>query len=300
MLSKLLKLPFTLIIFIAGILLILVAFYIPSELTKLSFTPRTDISWPLLFIGISLVITSLILYLLSEGYLKLPRTHELPPISAKVNDTKLNILFGRIENYECAEDDTAIVLSGNEYFDDHVFHDRSTALGAYLYKYFGDDLAQLIQTVRESLQDYPFELIEKEKGVLEKSYGIGATIFLDRPLHSNKRIILTSTITRRVGEGVKSDMTYISNAVRNVLQILHQTQIHRIFLPVIGSGHGGITRKLALSILLSSVIQFLRQTQGHHIQELNILVFKKDDETPPEIPRKDVQRILDNALLLSE
>ncbi|MCW3128833.1 MAG: hypothetical protein N2V75_01840 [Methanophagales archaeon] len=177
MLSKFLKLPFTVIIFIGSILLILVAFYVPSELTKLSFTPRTDICWPLYTIGIFLVVTSLIMYLLSEGYLKLLSTHELRPISTKVNDTKLNIFFGRIEDFECSEDDTCIVLSSNEYFDDHVFHDRSTALGAYLYKYFGDDLPQLIQTVRESLQDYPFELTEKEKGIFDRATVLGLPSF---------------------------------------------------------------------------------------------------------------------------
>jgi len=295
MFSKFLKLPFTLIVFIGGILLIIVAFYTPSELTKLSFTPRINYVWPLFIIGILLVITSFVMYLLPNGILKLYR-RERPLISTKANDTTIRILFGKIEDYECSQEDTAIVLSGNEYFDDHVFYDRSTALGAYLHKYFEHDLDQLIKVIRDALKNYPSQLVEKEKGKFEKSYGIGATLFLDRPLHSNKRLILTSAITRRADEGLRADMTYICNSVRSVFQLLQRTQIHRIFLPILGAGHGGITQNLALFILLSTIIEFLRRKPGHHIHEVNIIVFQANKKSPPEISEKDVQQILDIVL----
>ena len=84
------------------------------------------------------------------------------------------------------------------------------------------------------------------------------------------------------------------------VKILQNTQIHRIYLPILGSGHGGITRKLALFILFYTIIDFLRHSLGHHIHEVNIIIFKPDEISPPEICEKDVRNILDSIFYFSK
>ncbi len=86
--------------------------------------------------------------------------------------------------------------------------------------------------------------------------------------------------------------------MREIFRTVAEKELNTIFVPVIGSGKGGVPRRIALLSLLNAVCENVCRSSGHHLKEVNIIVFKKDDETEPELSRAQVRHLLQLVLKL--
>jgi len=80
-----------------------------------------------------------------------------------------------------------------------------------------------------------------------------------------------------------------------VLAVSVDNRLSQIFLPVIGSGHGGLKAELSLFIMTLALSEALCKPLGPRI-DINVIVFRRDDRSEPEISPKSVKRVLRNAI----
>ena len=68
-----------------------------------------------------------------------------------------------------------------------------------------------------------------------------------------------------------------------------------LYIPLMGSGYGGLLKESALLYTIMAIWEILCGPSGHNLHSVNIIVFQKDDKTPPELPIKTVRHILSLA-----
>ena len=88
------------------------------------------------------------------------------------------------------------------------------------------------------------------------------------------RIVVTASTIRTVGAGIISSPQIICNCVEEILKATADQRIDTLYLPILGSGHGGVDRGLALLFLLLAMLHFSKTY--HHIKVVNIVVHPKD------------------------
>src|SRR5207249_109439 len=122
----------------------------------------------------------------------------------------------------------------NEYFDDECITDRHSSLGGFMLDAYPSGISQIQSLVREQLRECEGKDVTKEPGRFEKSYGIGTCVYLDRPLSSDRQIILVSVTTKRVGEGLRADLSGVTKAVEEVQRIVRDRRIASVYMPLLG------------------------------------------------------------------
>jgi hypothetical protein len=188
-----------------------------------------------------------------------------------------------------------IALPANEYFDDECINDTDSALGAYIQKTFEHQVRDIEKLIIEKLQGTNVEKVEKEHNQFKDSYGVGTCIYLEKPLLTNKRIILVSVTTKRAGEGLLAEPSFIFSAIKSIRQVMVDNRLNELYIPLIGSGHGGIKKELALLYMLLAILSVLQDKSGHHIRQVNIVIFQKDKGSNPLIKKDSVKRMVSYA-----
>ena len=289
-----------------GFLLTIVSYFEVEDITKLQISRSTSPIYPLYLLGIILIIISVILYIseqvdsfqvlgkVSSGWLKLGRVRRIDSsLNAVVDQSVINIIFGRIEVVATDDIDAAlVVLPANEFFDDECIHDKHSALGAFIQAEYPNQTGEIQFLINKELEKYPSQNIEKEADVFQLSYGIGTGVYLDQPLSSKNRILFLSVTTKRAGQGLRAEMSYIFEAVNEVQRVVADKRLKSVYIPLIGSGHGGLMKEIALFGMLLAVCGVLTRPSGQHIKEFNIIVFKKNQESQPSIPLNSAERLL--------
>jgi len=208
-----------------------------------------------------------------------------------VGDSALRIVFDRIENIDSDDPQTAVVLPVNDSFDKECFEDTQSSAGAFMQRHYAKGVSNscIEKLVNAQLSNSQYKS-QEEGGV--RTFPIGTTIYLDSPMGTSRRIILTSVTTRRKGEGIRSDPSYVAKCVLEILKLSADKKVTKLYMPVLGAGHGGLDFKVALSILLLEFIYNLKYKKFHHIKELAIVI-------PEAKYREDVRNALVdiNALL---
>ena len=210
--------------------------------------------------------------------------------------TEVCVRFGHIQSCESIEAGHVVALPANDLFDDECIEDPTSALGAYVQHVFpgkGDDLRNLIA---EKLADEKFETVKSSSKRMDRSYGVAKCVYLADLFHTGRKIILVSVTTKRAGVGVRSEAPYLFAAMRSICCEMNDHKLTRLYLPVMGSGHGGLESELALLHLLLAVRAVLEdRSVGAHLKSVCIVVFQKDAATNPVIPRDVVARIISVA-----
>jgi len=210
--------------------------------------------------------------------------------------SKINLKYGKIEECDCEHNDTAIVLPANEFFDDECIRDKKSALGSFIQKHFPNQEEKFEELIRKELQNLNGKDVEKEDGILQKSYGIGTCIFLKNPLNSNYNIIISSVTQKRKGIGLHSNISFLMQAINNIHLIALDKRINKIKTPLLGAGHGGLNNKISLFAIVLGFSQFLMVKQN---KEVTVVIFKKDEESKADINKKNIYRILKYAIGLT-
>jgi hypothetical protein len=168
-------------------------------------------------------------------------------------------------------------------------------LGAYIHTKFSNQISEIQQLINEKLASFPSRKVEKERGVFQQSYGTGTCVFLESPLKTSQRIILAAATSKRAGEGLRGEISFNFRAVNEVYRIAADKRLRKVYLPVIGSGHGCLRSEVALFSLVIAWAEILCKPTSPHIQ-INIIVFRQNDKASPEISRRVVRRVLRMAV----
>lgn len=296
MLSQLFKQPVFVVISAFGCLLIMLGIFKVEDIGKLDFSPHSPPVYLSLIMGILLTATGVALYAatkLSVATFAISDVKRLPDGYSVVRGRfVLNVLIGKVETVDCSRDDCMIALPANEFFDDECINDSGSALGSYMQHHFKDNIPKIQALVNKILRDEPYEEVEKEPGTMVRSYHVGKCIYLDRPLSSHHRIAMVAVTTKRANEGLQSDARYVLEAIASIQREMANHRLTHLYVPILGSGHGGLKPEMSLVCMLIAFAELHRRQVGHHLKTVNIIVFKRDDTSAPSISTKDIKRAL--------
>jgi hypothetical protein len=203
----------------------------------------------------------------------------------------IRVIMGRIEESECA-DDCLIALPANEYFDDECINDGRSALGAYMQHHFSGRIAEIQALVASRLRSFPTTNVEKELGTFAPSYGIGTCVYLDRPLGFGSRVAMVAVTTKRAGEGLRATVRSLYDSLFAIHRVMVDHRLTTLYLPTLGSGHGGLTGEFSLFCMLVSLAQLHRQPSGPSLKTVNIVVYQRNESSRPAVSGASIRRAL--------
>jgi hypothetical protein len=202
----------------------------------------------------------------------------------------LTVRFGRIEDCRCDEPGSVIALPANEFFDDDCVTDKRSALGSFVQHHFGGRLDEFGGLVARERRQFRPTLVERESNLYAESYGVGTSLWLDAPLGSPLKLILSAVTRKRVGEGLKSEPAYLFAAVRSICRIMNDKRLTEVSLPIFGAGHGDMDPRVALFCLA------LALATTPDVQQATLVIFRKAPGARPAIEVEVARRILSSVV----
>lgn len=259
--------PVTNMLCLSGIVLIAISFLDYSKDKGLSLHGQIHIAtatagFILLLVGI------LLFYLMNRDSTSKACLDYNKGVEIKRGELIIRIKQGEIQSVVPETKNAVIVLPANTTFFDDCVTDKRTAMGAFFLERFPEKV-----TVLPSL----INTILTEKGFRPDANGqfmTGTTIILPDEYAKPAKIIITASTSRIAGTGITSSPHVICSCVEGVLKCTADQRIDSVYLPILGSGHGGIDRGMALLFLLLSILHFSRSY--HHIKLVQIIVHPKD------------------------
>ena len=218
-------------------------------------------------------------------------------VSTRLGSTALNVTHGRIEDTRVT-DGAVLVLPANEYFDDDCVNDRRSALGAFVQTHFAGRVGELQQLVRMELGSLSTTSVEKRSGETALSYGIGTCVFLDRPLGSDHRLILTAVTTERSGIGLRAEIPFLLAALKEMVCTMRTHRLSHVYMPLLGAGHGGLREEVALFTMILGLSE-IAQSVGRNLKSANIVLYRDSRADRPSVPTSVVRQIVLTAVGLS-
>ena len=279
------KIPILLIV--GGLIFLAIAFIDFKELTKFNIKSElTSVSWILIIISVLLIIIGL-----AWAYFEI---NEFSFKSSnykfkKINDDKytitfqqgivhtINIVYDKINNFQNYDKNTIVILPANDKFDDECVDDKKSVLGSFT--------NSLYPTGNNNFK----EIIKKELAKRENNqFDIGSWIYLHSQKSENSEFnIGIVAVTHLMDNG--NILAYSENvmlAFKGIHKIMTQKRIKNAYIPLVGSGHGGLTPELSLLCLLISIIEGYKKEDGHTLKNVNLVIYKKENGDKDIIPRK--------------
>jgi hypothetical protein len=223
------------------------------------------------------------------------RVHSMPNgYCVNLGRITLKVVLGRIEKLDYSDESCMVALPANEFFDDDCIYDHRSALGAFMQHHFKDNIADIQALVRAALANEPMEEVRKKPGEVAASYGVGKCVFLGCPLSSQLRVAMVSVTTQRADAGLCSDAAYVFEAATSLQRVMANHRLTRLYIPVVGSGHGGLKAEVSLVCMLIAFGE-LRRKSAHNLKEVNIVVFRENEMSTPSVSEVTIKRALDFA-----
>lgn len=196
------------------------------------------------------------------------------------SDHSISVVIGAIEDFSGGEH-SAIVLPANTSFDDECIHDKRSALGSFFLRHFPSGIDDIQKMLRSAAV--------KTCGQSESSFTAapqGTTVLLEKPLGSPFMIMVTAVTSIDPELGISADTLSLLSAVKQVFKLASQKRISSLTMPVMGTGHGGLDFKAALSLILVQCANSMQSEGWHHVREVKIVVFD------PENRKKEIVKKL--------
>jgi Domain of unknown function (DUF6430) len=296
MFTELFKQRFHVILLVFGFLLVLAGLFTIKDFSKFDVAARNDVVRSSLAIGVVLIAIAVVLHLIADESFGFPIRSKVKKTNRGYAITKghthIQVLFGRIEEFDCSSTDCLVALPANEFFDDECIDDTRSALGAFIQRHFGVDANRIQRIVARQLSGRPSTKVEKEGGSYAESFGVGTCVFLDRPLAKPLHIAMLAVTTKRAGEGLRAEARHVLDCVAAAHRLLVDHRLSRLYIPVLGSGHGGLRGEVSLLCMLIGLSEALQRPSGHHLQEVNIVVFQSSETSAPTVAKASVRRAL--------
>ena len=189
-------------------------------------------------------------------------------VEIKRGELKILIKASEIQKIENATRNSAIVLPANTTFIDDCATDKRTAMGAFFSEKFPEEIGNLPALFKEVL------ISSKVRSIGEGQYKPGTTIILPDRFAKPAKVIVTASTIRLSGAGIASNPNIICHCVEEILKVTADQRVDTIYMPILGSGHGGVERGLSLLFLLLSVLHYSKLY--HHIKHVQVIVHPKD------------------------
>lgn len=222
---------------------------------------------------ISGILTIIIIYLLKRcyEYIKISRNATIENgLKLKVGRCNVKINIGKIENINKYEKNAAVVLPANTSFIDDCIHDTNSALGSYFQKYYPEKIKNINKIIKKRLKK------ENYSTDINGNYEPGTSILLPDPYQVPVKIIITASTVRKLNVGIRAEPSFICKSIQEIFNLSADKKISKIFMPIIGTGHGGLDLYDGLIFLLLSIKHISRKY--HHIKTIHIIVLKRDAE----------------------
>ncbi len=258
--------PITNILCLAGVLLLFASFVDYDKAQGVSL--HGNVHWIMTIAGLSLVIVGLVIFY-TQRTTSIPNKIDYDKgVELKRDNLKINIKSGDIQTISNTTRNSAIVLPANTTFVDDCATDVRTAMGAFFTTRFPEEIGQLSSTVKDALDTAGIQVQANGQ------YAAGTTIMLPDRFAKPAKIVVTASTIRIHGKGILSNPQIICNCIEKILIATANQRIDTIYLPILGSGHGGIDCGLALMFLLLAIFHFSKTY--HHIKVVHIVVHPKD------------------------
>ncbi len=197
---------------------------------------------------------------------------------------RVNIKIGRIEKITNGSTDAVVILPANTSFIDDCINDKGSALGSYLSTHYGERALKINGVMKKELKKSGYSLLDGER------YPIGTSIILPSPYDLPLKVIITAVTNRVHGIGIIATPSGISKCIEEIFKISADKKISRIYLPLIGSGHGGLDKYDTLVFLVLAIKH--ASESHHHIREANILIRNEDEDEFKEAYRIQYLRLV--------
>lgn len=183
-------------------------------------------------------------------------------------DRWIEVIPGSIQEQASADQHTGVVLPANTAFDDECISDKRSALGAFATRHFSKTAAEIHALIRAELA----RALGKDAADLPDQCTFGQTVFLDRPFGTHHRLIIVAVTRVSTEDGIRADTDSVLAAVRGSFREAATRRLSRLFMPVLGSGHGGLTLSMALSLILIQAMSCMLLEGYHHVKHLTVVV----------------------------
>jgi O-acetyl-ADP-ribose deacetylase (regulator of RNase III) len=209
---------------------------------------------------------------------------------AQIGESSITVVLGRLEQSITDPSQVLVVLPANEYFNDRCINDPRSALGAFVQTKFPGKTREFESLVHFALREKPSRT-DLVGGKTLEAYGLGTTVFMDRPLNETHRILLAAATTERQGEGLRGDVTALFTIVREANRVAKENRLSEVVLPMIGAGHGSICPDHALIVQLLAWSELIYSHPGQKLA-VRIVIFRADATAKPEVGLKSIARLM--------
>lgn len=210
-------------------------------------------------------------------------------VSLRVGRASVRLRFGGIEEVLTEDEASVVALPANEYFNDECISDGRSALGAYVQRSF--EVGQFVALVAAELVGLPCQRVPRSEKRVEDSFGIGQTVLISN-LSPQRRVMLVSATTERVGVGLRAEPHFLYAAAQGVFERMNQDRLTKLSMPVFGAGHGGVPLRVALLFNLLALRSLLRDDIGRHIRSIDIFVLPSEASASPNVLQQVVERLI--------
>lgn len=259
--------PVTNVLCVAGVALLVISFLDYDKTTGLSL--HGQIHTGPAIIGLILVLIGVLLFLLTNRFrAKNVRLDYSKGVDIKRGNLTIKIQTGEIQSITVSTKNSVIVLPVNTTFIDDCATDKRTVMGAFFLECFPEKVATLPALFLDILSSHG--LHPDGNG----QFMAGTTIILPDDYAKPAKIVITASTIRVAGSGITSNPHIICSCVESILRCTVDQRVDTIYLPIIGSGHGGVDKGMALLFILLAFLHFSKAY--HHIKLIQIVVHPKD------------------------
>lgn len=192
----------------------------------------------------------------------------------------IDLVTGAIQTAKPDSKHGAVVLPANTSFDDACINDAKSALGSFFQNHFASRINK-VQTLIQA--EAKKSAIGTGKG--RNKYPTGTTIYMNQPLKTKHRIIITAVTEKIEGTGIRADTLSLSTSIKNVLLIAADNRLSELWMPVIGTGHGGLNFTVALTMILVQLSQGMLREGFYSIERVIIPVHNPEGKRAEQIER---------------
>ncbi|MCY2951241.1 MAG: DUF6430 domain-containing protein [Planctomycetota bacterium] len=282
---------------VVGVVFIFFGMFIIQDITKLQVSRIWPIYLPSFLVGVCFIVLTVLWHVvphlpLSLSWAAIARVNRIEHgLQTIIAHARVEVCFGQIQTSAGSVSSALVALPANDLFDDKCIHDTRTALGGFVNHCFTNhvaDFSRLVDDKRAALSRGP----GKARASAPVRYDIGTTIFFDQPLHTDIRMAFVAVTSVTDNEGIRCEAANIFAAAKGLHRVMNDERLDTLVLPLMGSGHGGLSPSVSLLCMLLAFAECLKATSGHHIKRVRIVVYQKDASTPPAISYWEVHRLL--------
>jgi len=242
--------------------------------------------WSLFTIGTLLLAASLLVFT-RQGKGINKKIKIIDGVSLLFESIAVDLKVGKIQEIADTIKEVAFVLPANSTFIDDCITDSNSALGAFFLKYHGNKVSKVQEDIKQQLERLGYQ--HSENG----NYSLGTTIILPNEYDIPAKTIITASTIRKGTIGIRAEPSSICECIRQVFTITADKKITKLYMPVLGSGHGGLDINDALIFLVQSIKHYSKYY--HHLSSINIIINKKDVSKLKDIYKIQYLTLLDGG-----